>query len=180
MNSLTYIALRYFNVAGADSQMRAGQRSKQSTHLIKLACETALGRREQLTVFGDDYDTADGTCIRDFIHVTDLASAHLKALEYLLGSEESLVLNCGYGSGYSVRQVLDTLQEIVGKTFDIRQGGRRLGDADELVADNTRLSSILGWVPEYNDLKKIIYDALEWEKKINGAVESGSGALRKS
>jgi UDP-glucose 4-epimerase len=111
--------------------------------LIKLAYKTALGRREQLTVFGDDYDTANGTCVRDFIHVTDLASAHVKALEYLLGSEESLVLKCGYGSGYLVRQVLDTLQEIIGKTFDIRQGVRRPGDAGELVADNTRLKSIL-------------------------------------
>jgi len=163
-SSLNYIALRYFNVAGADPQRRTGQRSKQSTHLIKIACETALGKRDQITIFGDDYATPDGTCIRDYIHVSDLASAHVKALEYLQSSEESLVLNCGYGEGYSVRQVLDTLQLIIGSSINILQGRRRPGDAAELVADNTRLRSILAWKPEYNDLKTIIYDALEWER----------------
>ncbi len=163
-SSLTYIALRYFNVAGADPQRRSGQRSKQSTHLIKVACETALGRRDQITVFGDDYATPDGTCIRDYIHVSDLAMAHVRALEYLQSSDESLVLNCGYGQGYSVRQVLDVLQDITNSPMKIIQGDRRPGDAAELVADNGLLSSILGWKPEYNDLRTIISDALEWEK----------------
>lgn len=163
-SSLTYIALRYFNVAGADPQRRSGQRSKQSTHLIKLACETALGRRDQLTIFGDDYATPDGTCIRDYIHVSDLATAHVRALEYLQSSNESLVLNCGYGQGYSVKQVLAALEEIVASPINIIQGDRRAGDAAELVADNSLLSSILGWQPQYNDLKTIISDALEWEK----------------
>ena len=166
-SSLTYIALRYFNVAGADPQRRSGQRSKQSTHLIKVACETALGRRDQITVFGNDYPTADGTCIRDYIHVSDLASAHVRALDYLQTSDDSQVLNCGYGEGYSVSQVLDTLQEIIGSNINIVQGDRRAGDAAELVADITRLSLILAWKPEYNDLKTIIYDALEWEKIYN-------------
>jgi UDP-glucose 4-epimerase len=163
-SSLSYIALRYFNVAGADPQRRSGQRSKQSTHLIKVACETALGKRDQITVFGDDYATPDGTCVRDYIHVSDLASAHVKALEYLQSSNESLVLNCGYGQGYSVKQVLDALQEIIGSPINIIQGARRPGDAAELVADNSLLSSILGWKPEFNDLKTIISDALEWER----------------
>ncbi|MFT7461604.1 MAG: UDP-glucose 4-epimerase [Planctomycetota bacterium] len=166
-SSLTYIALRYFNVAGADPQRRSGQRSKQSTHLIKIACETALGRRDQITVFGNDYATMDGTCVRDYIHVSDLASAHVKALEYLQTSNDSMVLNCGYGTGYSVTQVLDTLQEIISARINIVQGDRRPGDAAELVADNTLLTSILAWQPEYNDLKTIIYDALEWEKIFN-------------
>ncbi len=163
-SSLTYIALRYFNVAGADPQRRSGQRSKQSTHLIKVACETALGRRDQITVFGNDYPTVDGTCIRDYIHVSDLATAHVRALEYLQTSDDSLVLNCGYGEGYSVSQVLDTLQELIDSSINIVQGARRPGDAAELVADNRKLSSILAWKPEYNDLKTIIYDALEWER----------------
>ncbi len=166
-SALTYIALRYFNVAGADPQRRTGQRSKQSTHLIKVACETALGKRDHITVFGNDYATPDGTCVRDYIHVSDLALAHVRALEYLQSSKESLVLNCGYGQGYSVRQVLDALQEVIGRPFNIIQGDRRPGDAAELVADNSLLSSILSWEPEFNDLKTIISDALEWERLYN-------------
>ncbi len=164
VSSLNYIILRYFNVAGADPQRRTGQRSKQSTHLIKLACETALGKREQITVFGNDYPTPDGTCIRDYIHVSDLAMAHVKALEYLQNNRNSLLLNCGYGEGYSVSEVLTTLQKVIGREINIVQGARRAGDAAELVANNSKLLSELAWKPQYNDLKTIIYDALEWEK----------------
>ena len=161
---LRYIALRYFNVAGADPGRRSGQMSKQSTHLIKVACETALGKRNEITVFGDDYDTPDGTCIRDYIHVSDLATAHVQALEYLQSSDQSRVLNCGYGQGYSVKQVLTALQEIVDEPFTITQGDRRPGDAAVLIADNRLLCSTLKWEPRYNDLKQIISDALAWER----------------
>ena len=169
--ALTYIALRYFNVAGADAQCRTGQRSRQSTHLLKVACETALGKRDKMTVFGSDYPTRDGTCVRDFIHVSDLATAHVRALEYLLEHDESLVLNCGYGSGYSVRQVLDALQQRTGEKMNIIDGERRAGDAVELVADNSRLSSILNWKPEHDDLATIISDALRWEEHFNGKAQ---------
>lgn len=164
ISSLNYIALRYFNVAGADPQRRTGQRSRQSTHLIKLACETALGKRDQITIYGTDYATHDGTCIRDYIHVTDLAMAHVLALEYLQGHDESLVMNCGYGTGYSVSQVLAALKEVSGKDFTVIQGKRRAGDAAELVAENSKLLATLGWKPEYNDLKTIIKHALAWEE----------------
>ena len=168
VSSLNYIILRYFNVAGADPLRRTGQRSKQATHLLKIACETALGKRDQITIFGSDYPTPDGTCIRDFIHVSDLASAHARALEYLQDCDESLTLNCGYGEGYSVRQVLDALQEVIAAQIRVEEGDRRPGDAAELVANNARLSSILAWEPQYNDLKTIIYDALEWERIYHG------------
>ncbi|MGK0297666.1 MAG: UDP-glucose 4-epimerase [Gammaproteobacteria bacterium] len=163
-SDLKYVALRYFNVSGADPQQRTGQLTKNATHLIKVACETALGKRKEITVYGDDYDTPDGTCIRDYIHVSDLASAHVKALQYLESNQECLTLNCGYGMGYSVRQVLDTLQEITGEPLNIKQGQRRPGDASELVADNSRLVSLLKWKPQYQELKKIITDAYVWEK----------------
>ncbi|MCS3904344.1 UDP-glucose 4-epimerase [Methylohalomonas lacus] len=161
---LRYISLRYFNVAGADPWHRTGQMTENATHLIKVACETALGKRSEITIFGDDYDTPDGTCIRDYIHVSDLASAHVSALEYLQSHNESLILNCGYGVGYSVKQVLDTLQSISDDTLNIRYGSRRPGDIAELVADSSRLRSLLNWEPQYNDLKQILSDAVEWEK----------------
>lgn len=166
-SSLNYIALRYFNVAGADPKRRSGQVIEAATHLIKVACETALNKRESITVFGNDYPTADGTCVRDYIHVSDLAMAHVKALEYLSGNDGGLVLNCGYGEGYSVQQVLDTLQEVHGGPIQIKQGDRRPGDPAALIADNSRLCSLLDWEPRYNNLRQIIEDALEWEKIIN-------------
>lgn len=162
---LRYIALRYFNVAGADPKGRSGQLTKQSTHLIKVACELALGKRENMCLFGNDYDTPDGTCIRDFIHISDLANAHIKALQYLLSERKSSVMNCGYGTGYSVKQVLDTLQEIVEKPLNIIQTDRRPGDPANLAADNTLLRSVTDWTPKFNDLKTILSDALAWEKK---------------
>lgn len=168
VSPLRYIALRYFNVSGSDPQKRSGQLSKQSTHLIKVACETATGKRDQITIFGDDYDTRDGSCIRDFIHVSDLAGAHVKALEYLLAGGESLTLNCGYGQGYSVKEVLGLMREIVDGPFKVVQGARRPGDVAELVADNSLLLSKLDWKPQYNDLRLILTHALEWEK-LHGA-----------
>lgn len=165
VSSLRYIALRYFNVSGSDPQKRSGQLSKQSTHLIKVACETATGKRDVMTIFGDDYDTPDGSCIRDFIHVSDLAMAHVKALEYLHAGGSSLTLNCGYGQGYSVKQVLAVMQEICDGPFKVAQGARRPGDVAELVADNRLLLSTLDWTPRYNDLKLILTHALEWEKQ---------------
>jgi len=161
---LRYIALRYFNVAGADPARRTGQLTRNATHLLKVACETALGKRSEITVFGEDYPTRDGTCIRDYIHVSDLASAHVRALEYLGSHTDSLTLNCGYGTGYSVREVLEALQQVMGKPLNIRNGQRRPGDAAELVADSRLLRSLLNWQPQYNDLKQIITDAVEWEK----------------
>jgi UDP-glucose 4-epimerase len=163
---LRYIALRYFNVAGADPLRRSGQLTDNATHLIKVACETALGKRDSISVFGDDYDTSDGTCIRDYIHVSDLAAAHVSALQHLESNDECLILNCGYGNGNSVKQVLETLQEITGEALKIEQGPRRAGDAAELVADNSKLCALLNWQPQYNDLRQIITDALEWEKLV--------------
>lgn len=162
---LCYIALRYFNVAGADPKGRTGQLTKQSTHLIKVACELALGKRESMSLFGNDYDTPDGTCVRDFIHVSDLATAHIKALQYLLSNRESTIMNCGYGDGYSVHQVLSTLQDIIQKPLNVQLTDRRPGDPANLVADNQRLRSTTDWTPQFNELKTILTHALEWEKK---------------
>lgn len=159
-----YIALRYFNVSGADPGGRAGQMTKQSTHLIKVACELATGKREGMTVFGTDYDTRDGTCIRDFIHVSDLAEVHVKALGYLLESRQSQIINCGYGQGYSVRETLDALQSIIDHPLNIRNGERRAGDAAQIIADNRRLTGLIDWKPKYNDIKTILTHALAWEQ----------------
>lgn len=163
---LRYIALRYFNVSGADPQGRSGQIIRQATHLIKVACEVAVGKREGMTIFGNDYDTPDGTCVRDYIHVSDLADVHVRALDYLYKTNESRVLNCGYGKGYSVKEVLDTLQAIINKSLNISQGERRAGDPAQLIADNRLLCSLMEWTPAYNSLETIINDALKWERKL--------------
>lgn len=160
-----YIALRYFNVAGADPDGRAGQVTPNATHLIKLACETALGRREALNIFGSDYPTPDGTCIRDYIHVSDLADAHICALDHLEKGGDSLVLNCGYGRGYSVRQVAEAVDRAAGKPLRKLEAPRRAGDPIELVADSTRLRDLLGWHPRLDDLDLIVRHALEWEER---------------
>jgi UDP-glucose 4-epimerase len=157
--------LRYFNVAGADPQGRTGQSTPEATHLIKVACETATGKRAGLAVFGTDYDTPDGTCVRDYIHVSDLADAHVRVLDYLLQSDKSLTVNCGYGHGYSVREVLAMVQEVAGKTISIREEGRRAGDPPALIADNRYLLSLLSWKPQHNDLRIIVRTALDWEAK---------------
>lgn len=160
-----YVALRYFNVAGADPEARIGQATPDATHLIKVACQTALGQRSGMQIFGTDYPTPDGTCIRDYIHIEDLARAHLDALNYLANGGESQVLNCGYGQGYSVREVVDMVRKVSGVNFQATEVARRAGDPPALVADNARIKSILGWRPNYADLERIVTDAWRWESK---------------
>lgn len=162
-HELRYVALRYFNVAGADPLGRTGQATPQATHLIKVACEAAVGKRYGIQVYGDDYDTPDGTCIRDFIHVSDLARAHVSALDHLDNQGANLTLNCGYGRGYSVREVLDALQRLTDKALNIGIAPRRPGDVAVLVADASRLRRSLDWVPEHDDLDTILRTALDWE-----------------
>ncbi|WP_028950948.1 UDP-glucose 4-epimerase GalE [Sulfurihydrogenibium subterraneum] len=160
-----YVILRYFNVAGADIKIRIGQRFPNATHLIKVAAETAVGKREKMYIFGTDYPTKDGTCIRDYIHVDDLAEAHIKALEYL-NDNNSDVFNCGYGYGYSVLEVINTMKEVSGVDFKVEITGRREGDPAILIADNSKIKEKMKWQPKYNDLKLICKTALEWEKKL--------------
>ena len=163
--AMRFAALRYFNVAGADAAMRSGQISPVATHLIKIAVEAATGKRDGLAIYGDDYPTPDGTCIRDYIHVSDLAEAHVRALEHLERGGDSLIANCGYGRGYSVREVLDAVQRVAGKRLDIRIEGRRRGDPPALVADSALLKRALGWSPRYDDLDLMIRSALDWEAR---------------
>lgn len=162
-SAFRFVALRYFNVAGASLDGRLGQAGKGSTHLLKVACEAAVGAREKITVFGTDYPTKDGTCIRDYIHVDDLARAHVQALDYLADGGASEILNCGYGRGYSVREVLDTLQRVSGITLDIEHGARRPGDPPRLVAESSKIRRILGWRPVHDDLEVICRTAFQWE-----------------
>jgi len=160
-----YVILRYFNVAGADLKIRIGQRFPNATHLIKVAAETAVGKRDKMYVFGTDYPTPDGTCIRDYIHVDDLADAHIKSLEYLTDNNSN-IFNCGYGRGYSVLEVINTMKEVSGVDFKVEYTGRREGDPAILIADNTKILNNLNWRPQYDDLKLICKTALEWEKKL--------------
>ncbi len=162
-----YTALRYFNVAGADPKGRTGQSTKGATHLIKVACETALGKRAQLEVFGTDYPTPDGTCVRDYIHVSDLAAAHRLALERLRASGSSLVANCGYGHGYSVLEVIDSVRRVHGADLNVRMGGRRAGDPPSIVANSQLAQRELGWVPARAELDLIVADALRWEEALS-------------
>jgi UDP-glucose 4-epimerase len=161
-----YISLRYFNVAGADPWGRLGQAYKNPTHLITRALKTAKGEYERLQVFGTDYPTPDGTGIRDYIHVTDLADAHLRALEHLLAEGSSHILNCGYGRGYSVREVIEAVGKVTGTDIPIEETARREGDPAELVADTSLIREILSWEPKYDDLETIVGTAWEWEKKV--------------
>jgi len=161
-----FIALRYFNVAGADPEGRTGQSTPNATHLIKVACQVALGSRPYIEIFGDDYDTPDGTCVRDFIHVADLAEAHVDAVRHLQDGGESLILNCGYGRGYSVSEVLSTLERVSGCVLDARKAPRRPGDTPEVVADARRIRSLFHWTPRYDDLELIIRSALDWERTL--------------
>jgi UDP-glucose 4-epimerase len=166
-----YGALRYFNVAGADPQGRSGQQGKGSTHLIKVAVETAVGKREQVAVFGTDYPTPDGTCIRDYIHVSDLAAAHVAALQRLIAEpDENVVLNCGYGRGLSVFEVLDAVDRLTNKPIKRVLEGRRAGDPPNLVSANRRILETLDWHPQYQAIDRIVGDALAWERKL---VERG-------
>ena len=160
-----YVALRYFNVAGADPLGRTGQVTTDATHLIKVACEAATGRRGGLSIFGTDYDTPDGTCVRDFLHVTDLAAAHVAALSALESGSKSQVLNCGYGRGHSVRDVLRVVECEAGVKLKIHLAPRRPGDAPVLVADASKIRKLLEWRPDYDDLGAIVRSALAWEKK---------------
>ena len=158
------ISLRYFNVAGADPLARIGQARKDATHLITLALRTALGMRSHLDIYGTDYPTPDGTCIRDYLHVDDLAEAHVLALEHLMAGG-STIYNCGYGHGFSVKEVVGKVKEVTGVDFPVRYTGRRAGDPPSLIADSSKLRKELGWSPQYDDLEYIIRTAWEWEKK---------------
>lgn len=170
---LRYVALRYFNVAGADPSGRTGQSTPRATHLIKVASEAAVGLRAGLDVFGTDYDTPDGTCVRDYIHVTDLVRAHLDALRYLRSGGESTVLNCGYGEGFSVLEVVDAVKRVSGVDFPVRTVERRPGDPPALVAGAGRIRDRLGWKPQLNDLDTIVSHALSWEKHLKDLRANG-------
>jgi UDP-glucose 4-epimerase len=165
-SGMNYVILRYFNVAGADPQGRIGQINRQAEHLIKIACDAALGRRPAAKIFGTDFPTIDGTGVRDFIHVEDLAAAHIDALRYLKSGGESQSFNCGYGQGYSVRQVLNRMKAISGVDFPVVEVDRRLGDPASVIACGDRIRQVLGWQPKYNNLDIILNTALAWEKRL--------------
>lgn len=162
-----YVALRYFNVAGADPKSRTGQSSPRATHLIKRGCQVALGRVPHLDIFGTDYPTPDGTGVRDYIHVTDLVVAHVLALEYLRGGGDAAVMNCGYGHGASVREVIDAIERVAGRKLPMREAPRRPGDPPSLVADAQLIRASLGWSPEHDDLDEIVEHAYAWESRLN-------------
>ena len=162
-----YTALRYFNVAGAEPDGSNGQIYPQAPHLIKRSSQAALGKIADFKIYGTDYNTADGTCIRDYVHVKDVALAHAASLNYLLQGGPSDTFNCGYKKGFSVREVVEMMQEISPRQFDVRFGPRRPGDPSQLIADNQKIISKLGWIPQYNDLKMICKSALDWEAKIH-------------
>jgi UDP-glucose 4-epimerase len=164
--AMRHVILRYFNVAGCDPQGRIGQSTPNATLLLKVACEHAVGKRDSLSIFGTDYDTPDGTGIRDYIHVEDLAAAHLRALDHLRTDGESLTLNCGYGHGYSVREVIDTVRRVSGRELKVIEQPRREGDSPMLIARADRLRSLLGWEPRHDDLEFIVRTALTWERKL--------------
>ncbi|MEI8145218.1 MAG: UDP-glucose 4-epimerase GalE [Alphaproteobacteria bacterium] len=173
---LTYAVLRYFNVAGADPSGRTGQSTPNATHLIKVAIQTAMGLRPKMDVFGTDYPTPDGTCLRDYIHVTDLVSAHAVALKHLRGGGENITLNCGYGTGNSVKEVIDTVRAVTGVNFRADYAPRRPGDAAAVVADSTKLKTRLGWVPMHAHLPGIVEDAYRWERRLaNGTMRLPRG-----
>ena len=164
--NFNYVALRYFNVAGADKKSRIGQNYKKPTHLITLALKAALGHYQQLKIFGTDYDTPDGTAIRDYIHIDDLASAHLLTLSHLKNKKKSDVFNCGYGQGYSVLEVIRGVKKITGIDFDVVHTDRREGDPPSLIADSSRIKKELNWIPRYDDLDYILQTSWDWEKKL--------------
>ena len=165
-HDLSYVALRYFNVAGADPLGRSGQSTPNATHLIKVAVQTALGQREKMQVFGTDYATPDGSCLRDYIQVSDLVRAHRDALRYLRGGGKSLVANCGYARGYSVLEVIETVKRVSGVDFKVELAPRRPGDPAAIVASNKHAREILGWTPQHDDLEQIVKQALEWERML--------------
>jgi UDP-glucose 4-epimerase len=176
-HDLRYVALRYFNVAGADPNGRSGQSTPRATHLVKVACETALGKRSRMQVFGTDYPTPDGTCLRDYIHVTDLARAHMAALRYLRAGGESDIFNCGYGRGFSVLEVIDAVKRAAGRDFEVRMSERRPGDPARVVAASQRIRKVLGWVPEHDTLDAIVRDALSWEERLSNLQNNQSASV---
>ncbi len=163
---LRYVALRYFNVAGSDPEGRIGQATRKATLLVKVACEAAVGKRQHVSIFGTDYATADGTGIRDYLHVSDLAAAHLDALGYLRGGARSTTLNVGYGHGYSVREVLSSVERVIGRPLNIREEPRRAGDPPTLVARADRVRSELGWKPNFDNLDLIVRTSYQWEQRL--------------
>jgi UDP-glucose 4-epimerase len=165
-DGLKFVILRYFNVAGASVDCSIGQRTPEATHLIKVACETIVGKREKMSIFGEDYPTKDGTCIRDYIHIEDLASAHLSALEYLVDGGDSDVFNCGYGRGFSVLEVIETIKKVSGVDFQVEKAPRRDGDAAKLISENSKIKSNFKWAVKYDNLELICKSALDWEKKL--------------
>ena len=165
-SKLKYVALRYFNVAGCDPDGKIGQSTPGATLLTKVACETAVGKRQSISIFGTDYPTKDGTGVRDYIHVVDLADAHIKALDYLRNGGDSITLNCGYGHGYSVREVLDMVKRVSNVDFQIKEELRRPGDPASLIAEANKIRGVFGWRPKYDDLKQIVKSAYEWEQKL--------------
>ncbi|WP_019242598.1 MULTISPECIES: UDP-glucose 4-epimerase GalE [Bacillus] len=162
---IRYVSLRYFNVAGASLDGKIGEDHRIETHIIPLVLQTALGLRENITIFGDDYDTEDGTCIRDYIHVVDLVEAHILALEYLMKGNESNIFNLGSGNGYSVKEIIDTAKKVTGLPIHVLQGERRVGDPSRLIASSKKAKEILGWNPKYTNSKEIIETAWNWHKK---------------
>jgi UDP-glucose 4-epimerase len=165
--AMRHVILRYFNVAGSDPEGRIGQSTEKATLLIKVAAEVAVGKREQLYVFGTDYPTPDGTGVRDYIHVDDLADAHIKALEYLQQGGESTTLNCGYGHGYSVREVIDAVNRVNGTPIKVKEEARRAGDPPALIARAEKIRQVLGWKPQHDDLDFIVKTSLDWERKLH-------------
>jgi UDP-glucose 4-epimerase len=165
-HGLNYVALRYFNVAGADPKGRSGQSTARATHLIKVACQTALGQRKSMDVFGTDYPTPDGTCLRDYIHVSDLISAHVAALQHLRKGGESGVFNCGYGKGYSVLEVIKSVERVFGAPLSYKLAGRRDGDPAAIVAGADKVRRVMGWQPKHDDLDFIVRSALDWERHL--------------
>jgi len=166
LTQFNYVSLRYFNVAGADPEGQLGQKYKEASHLITRALKTAKGELSEIQLFGQDYDTPDGTCIRDYIHVNDLANAHILALEYLLAGNRSQIFNLGYGQGFSVKEVIEATKKITRINFKVKESDRREGDPASLIADSSKIKKILKWTPQYNDLDFIIQTAWEWEKKL--------------
>lgn len=173
-SNLRHVALRYFNVAGADPAGRHGQSTPGATHLIKVALETALRRRSYMSIYGSDYPTPDGTCVRDYVHVSDLARAHLAALDYLREGGASRTLNCGYGRGYSVSEVINAVRMVAGTDFETRQAPRRAGDPASIIANSDQLIE-LGWKPELDDLPLMIAHAHNWEKKLATVAMAARG-----
>ncbi len=167
-HDFNFVALRYFNVAGADPKGRTGQSTPRATHLIKVACETALGQRPRMEVFGTDYPTPDGTCLRDYIHVKDLARAHMSALKHLRGGGKSDIFNCGYGRGYSVLQVIEAVKRTSNRDFEVKLSPRRPGDPAAVVAAPDKIMRELGWQPEHANLDQIVTQAMAWERKLEG------------